>query len=348
MLKALARRAGPAVAAMTVTVALGGGAMASSSASAAPWNGGGGPLDGWSPAVTLSGDWAPFSRCPVDNPAMLAADGQTSIALCVAIDSPSGSVTIGNLTLANGESNTQFGLVATNGEFAAISPRGGAPVVAPVELPDGLPALLCPSASRGTRRICSTHGGGPPHAGFDGVTLSLEAAGEVSNFNLAGGLGTGVPIASLPVKLHLENPFLGPDCYLGTDSEPIVLQMEGLTPATSLGIEGFDSDGTPVASGESGELTRIVLLGASDGDSSFAVPAASGCGFGGQLDEAIDTHAGLPSPSGKNSIVLNETSTYLTGLSDPESVLPNDGKDLAMYWHSAVEEARHHGYGHHH
>lgn len=68
-------------------------------------------------ATTLNGDWAPFARCPVDDPGMLAADGSSTIAACASSDSPNGSIKIGNTTTPTGESNLQFGLVENTSAF---------------------------------------------------------------------------------------------------------------------------------------------------------------------------------------------------------------------------------------
>src|ERR1700674_3774961 len=46
--------------------------------------------------VSLNGDWAPFSRCPVDDPAMLAADAGGAPNWCLATESSSGSIKLGN------------------------------------------------------------------------------------------------------------------------------------------------------------------------------------------------------------------------------------------------------------
>src|SRR4029434_908329 len=46
---------------------------------------------------TRPGAWTPFSRCPVDDPAMLATDGVILASLCVASNSTHGSITIGSL-----------------------------------------------------------------------------------------------------------------------------------------------------------------------------------------------------------------------------------------------------------
>jgi hypothetical protein len=371
MRKVIARLSRAAIVATTVTAAACSGLMAVNTASAAARNASPGGLGGWAPfghgrtirgpwgsdwrngsplpPPTLNGDWAPFNRCPVDDPTMLAADGEKNIALCVAVSSPSGEIKIGGLALPTGENNTQFGLVGENHEesettYKLVSPRGGAGSVAPIEIPNGLPALVCPGASHELWWLCGRHRGLHADSRLTDITATVQQAGELSNFNLIGALSVGAPIVSMPAKIHLENVLLGPGCYIGSDNEPIVLQLENLTSFTSTAFETFEGDGNTVTEG--GALIRIGLLGATDGDESFAVPGVSGCGFRGTLDDVIDHNAGLPSPAGDNALVLNETSTYLTGLTSPGAVVPNDGKDLSQYWHSAVQGGSH-GYWHH-
>ncbi len=122
-----------------------------------------------------------------------------------------------------------------------------------------------------------------------------------------------------------------------------MLQLEEPDPITSSAFEEFESDGTPAT--EVGVMTRIGLLGATDGDESFTVPGVSGCGFNGNLDGVIDHNASLPLPPGGSKLIMNESSTYLSGVSSPEEVAPNDGKDLSQFWHSSVQNAPH-GHGH--
>jgi len=367
MRRATALRGRAAIVTMTVTVAACSGLMAAGAAPAGARDRGSGGFGAWAPfghgrtvpgpwdngwrggappPPTLSGDWAPFNRCPVGDPTMLEADGVQNIALCVAVSSPSGALKIGALTLPTGEGDTQFGLVGENREegetqYRLVSPPGGAASVAPIQIPDGLPALVCPSASRELWWICRGRRGDPRgwEDGLTDITATVQPAGELSNFNLGGALSKEVPIVSMPVKIHLENELLGSECYIGSDSEPIVLQLESLASFTSAAFEGFETDGNPTTEG--GTMIRIGLLGATDGDKSFAVPGVSGCGFGGALDGVIDHNAGLPSPAGENALVMNETSTYLTGLSSPGEVAPNDGKDLSQYWHSAIQGGPH-------
>jgi hypothetical protein len=281
--------------------------------------------------VTLNGDWAPFNRCPVDSPTMLAADGETSAALCFADNSPSGSLKIGNLTVATKDSNHQFGIISKEGLTVVESASPGLEDE-PVEVPGGLQGLICPSEERFVRHICRKYHHGWWDDRANEVTLTIEQAGPLSNFNLFA--GAGQPVGSQPVKIHLQNWLLGDDCYLGSDAEPIVLQPMNLSLPVG-GFDHFESNGTPLPAGSTSRMGRFAFLN-TQGAGFFAVPAASGCGFRGVFDQAIDGKVGLPSPAANNDVVFNEASTYLGGISNPGEVAPNAGKELSKYWHSAV------------
>jgi hypothetical protein len=285
------------------------------------------PNRGWEEPVTLSGAWAPFNRCPVDNPLMLAADGEANIALCLAVNARSGSITIGNLTVATEDTNTQLGISRSSvtGSSTVVAQTGGALVAKPIEIPGGLRAMICPSLTRFAHGICRNNG-----RGINTVTATLVSAGEPYNFDLFAGIELNKPIVSLPVKIHLQNPLLGRDCYIGSDEEPIVIQPENLTISNAT-FEKFDSKGMPDPNG----VITVIQFGGNQASNSFAVPAASGCGPMDAFDAVINAKAGLPSPAGNNKIVLNEVTHSLVGLSGPKS--PNDGKELSQYWHAAVE-----------
>lgn len=297
--------------------------------------------------VVLNGGWAPANRCPVDDPTMLAADGWKAAALCLADESPTGSVTFGNLTVATKASDHQFGLSFHYDGTASVvvAPAGGVLVDEPVELPGGLKELLCPSSGRIAWHICGHY----HHRGWeDGraglVTWTMESAGAPYNFNLFAGLFPGVPFISVPVKVHLQNRFLGDHCYIGSDAEPIVLEPMNLgLPVGSGSI--FDTNGTPDPNG----LMQDIQTSVTQGARSFAVPAVNGCGPGGFFDRAIDDRVGLPSPAGgANSVTFNETTNHLIAFTRAEEVTPNEGKEFSKFWHSAVippEEHAHHEHG---
>ena len=50
----------------------------------------------------------------------------------------------------------------------------------------------------------------------------------------------------------------------------------------------------------------LISTGVEVADTTFAVPGASGCGLLGALDPALDLKVGLPSPSGKNSALIDQ------------------------------------------
>jgi hypothetical protein len=287
-------------------------------------------------AVTLRGNWAAFTRCPVDDSAMLAATGQKkngsgSTALCVAADSPNGSVKLGNTTATTGDTNLQAGLVGNfSAGFSVVSPTAGGLVAAPATIPGGLLGLICPSGIPVISAICQEIVNSP----LNTVTAVVQPAGQPSNFNFAAGLSKGVPILTLPVKIQLQNPILGSNCFLGSDSDPIVLKPENLvTPKVT--TQRFNTNGTPNRS--KGVLERIVATG-EQGDNSFAVPGATGCGglLANLVDPILDAKEGLPSPAGSNSLVLDNAVTSIATYVDSSSVYPNEGKKLSAAWHSAV------------
>ena len=173
--------------------------------------------------VALNGSWAPFTRCPVDDPAMLAVDGSTQSSTCVASISTGGSFKLGNTETTTGTSELQFGIIsAPDGTSAGVSPPGGAIVAAPVDVPGGLLGLMCPSADPVVASVCAL----VTTNALNTVTATVESAGTPSNVNLAAGALLGVPIMTLPIKVHLENPLLGSTCFIGSDTDPITLSTE--------------------------------------------------------------------------------------------------------------------------
>lgn len=285
-----------------------------------------------STATELNGDWAPFSRCPVDAPAMLAADGQDLVASCVSSFSPGGSIKLGNTVATTGANDMQFGVIQDTaaGTFTVVPPAGGALVGAPTQIPGGLLGLMCPADTPVVSFVCNQI----TDASLNRVMATVESAGAPTEFNLTAGLTTGQPIVKLPIRIHLENPLLGSNCYIGSAANPVVLRPQNTT-APSVAVQRFDGDGTRNAEG--GDMLRFALTGNSQGDSTFAVPKATGCGLGGSLSWAVNLKTGLPSAVGNNKLVLNNASTYSGALTAPGLFLPDAGKVLAQYWHSSVK-----------
>jgi hypothetical protein len=247
------------------------------------------------------GAWAPFYRCPVDDPAMLAAGG--GLAACLASNSTHGSIKIGSLpTQTTGNTNLQLGLVIdpSNFTFSVIAPSGGALVADPVQI-TGTPV--------GT------------------VTAVTQSAGTPSDFDLFGAIQIGVPIIAVPIKIQLQNPALGPSCFIGSDQDPIVLHPENTDFSNAIGHGGFfqfDPDGVRNRVGPEAGFLRTGVV---QGDDTFAVPGANGCGPDGSLDAAVNAVVGLPSPSGNNHLVLQDAAS---GTASTEGT----GQQFANDWHT--------------
>jgi hypothetical protein len=134
--------------------------------------------------------------------------------------------------------------------------------------------------------------------GSNALTLyaTTELAGNPTGFNFNS--------VTLPIKVHLENAILGSKCYLGSDSNPIVLKLiTGTTspPPPNKPITGVE----PEFSLDEKEIVH--LNNGTFVDNAFAVPGASGCvltlfGFIPiSLNGLVNSQSALPSPAGKNS-----------------------------------------------
>ncbi|MEU7120258.1 hypothetical protein [Streptomyces zaomyceticus] len=279
----------------------------------------------------LNGSWAPSNRCPVDAAGMLASDGLDTSPQCVVSYSVSGSIKLGNTTVPTGSTNLQIGVVQNpDGTSTVAAPAGGALIAAPATVPGGLLGLMCPSDIPFISDICRQL----TDAKLNKITATMESVGTPSDFDQIAGVLTDKPIVSIPVRIRLENPFLGGNCYIGTKANPIILRPSNLT-SPDFGVERFNGDGSP---NEEGDMSRLNILGSTQSDKTFAVPGASGCGLGwfGLIDAAVNLKTGLPSAAGRNSLTLNNTQTHLTGLFAPGLAAPDAGRTLSRNWHSAV------------
>lgn len=201
----------------------------------------------------------------------------------------------------------------TSGEFKLANKT--VPITKPIVVQGGIVEgshVLVPAADGNTlSHTPLTVPGGL--TGIEGLPLGgeviadTELAGPVEVFeeNLSDGRG---PAVKLPVRVKLENPILGEECYVGSDTEPVLLQLTtGTTKPPS---------GTQPISGKAGTasfnpaLTIITISGASLVDNTFTAPAVSGCGgslLSPLLDTAVDLQVGLPAAAGASEAMLNGT-----------------------------------------
>jgi hypothetical protein len=146
-------------------------------------------------------------------------------------------------------------------------------------------------------------------SGVNAVTELAKPASEIglSASNLAAGEGVAL---TLPAKVHLENPFLGSSCYIGSSTSPITLNLTtGKTspPGPNTSISGFPGTFEFLEEGEILKDTGYTLV-----DNAFgATMTASGCEIsilGGlfkiSLNSIVNSTVGLPSAAGNNTAIL--------------------------------------------
>ncbi len=107
------------------------------------------------------------------------------------------------------------------------------------------------------------------------------------------------------MKVKLGNVFLGSECYIGTSSSPIVLNLttgETSPAKPNKPIHGAEGE---ISIEEGGNL--LILAGGSLVENDWAAPGAHGCGghlLEGIVDPAVNAELGLPSAAGSNTAVL--------------------------------------------
>jgi len=259
-----------------------------------------------SASAKLTGNYTKFAQCPFKNAETLK---------CLYSVTEKGEVVLGNkkvpiekpVVLQGGytaptEGFSKF-IAATNGITLSKAPQN---------VPGGLAGLVnCKEISNFLLRVsCEL----TFENGLTGVNATLELAKPASEIrvgenHIAEEEGIGL---KMPVKVHLENPFLGESCYVGSSSSPINWELTtGTTspPAPNKAITGT------AGTGEFLEEGRILVLhGASLVDNAWSAPGASGCGglLSFILDPIINASVGVPAAAGHNTAILGNTISLST------------------------------------
>lgn len=237
--------------------------------------------------------YAAFEHCPVQE---LVDSGHPDGA-CITAVVRGGTFTIGKGTVpVTAESTLSVGTyVAEDGTNVNIAPADGTLFTSsPMQVPGGLLGVAgLEGLLPGLTDIRAT------------VELATDQAPEVNVLNAIFG---GV-VVELPIKIRLQNPLLGNRCYIGTDANPIVLELTtGTTspPAPNQPIGG-DTGTFEFVPGPNGG-SYVKGTGATLVDNAFSVPAATGCGVLGTLNSVVNQRQGLPAAAGTNTAVLQQDS----------------------------------------
>jgi hypothetical protein len=257
--------------------------------------------------AALTGEYARFETCPTANSAV---DG------CVYAETNSGNFTMGaksvplkNQVVLKGGFDSDNGSIFGNLSF--VAPTDGVTLSkTPQTVPGGLTGIVAPSWWPSILRDLFNE---TINNGLTGVTATVELAAPASAIKFSAvaelfGAGTAL---SMPVKVKLSNAFLGSNCYIGSNSNPITLNLtSGATspPPPNTSISGSPGELTVIEEGNiiATKNNRLV-------DNSFAAPGANGCGgilFSWAVDPFVNSIVGVPAAAGTNTAIL-EGNTYI-------------------------------------
>jgi hypothetical protein len=246
-------------------------------------------------ALGFEGDFAKFNDCPVTTPGVFK---------CLLSITYGGSIVLGNKTTPIVNPVTLQGGYSEENEETLVSKfypaaDGNTLSKTPQPVPGGIVGLVPPESAPLLVKIALKT---VLENGLTGVNATLELARpateiEVNEFALSTGNGVAL---KMPVKVHLENPLLGSNCYVGSSTNPIIwnLTTGGTTPPPGVEpIHGKPGFVNLIDESEIVELTEDELV-----ENDWPAPEATGCGGALELliDPIIDTSVGLPAAAGKN------------------------------------------------
>jgi hypothetical protein len=247
----------------------------------------------------LTGEYTKFAQCPFSN---------LEVKKCIIATTVGGEVVLGNkkvpiekqVVLQGGYGKAVEGFspffAASNGITLSKAPQsvpGGLAGIVPDEKSPFLVKLLIKFFFENS---------------LTGLNSTLELAKpatdiRISENNLAGELGVAM---KLPVMVHLENPFLGKKCYIGTTTTPINWELTAATtnpPAPNKPIKGTAGFIEFLAEG-----TILEAKGAEIVDNAWSAPTANGCGgiISFLVNPIINGQLGSTA-AGRNTAILKNT-----------------------------------------
>jgi len=252
-----------------------------------------------SSALAHTGEFSKFNYCPSTN---------AEVKKCLYSLTVGGEIILGKkttpienvVTLQGGYGKAAAGThiskfyEATNGITLSKTPQN---------VPGGLLGIVPPESSPPLVKLLSKFFF---ENKITGVNATLELAKpaseiEISEFNLTVEEGLAL---KLPVKVHLENPFLGSSCYVGSSSSPLIWNLttgETSPPGPNTSIKG--SAGL-LEGKEEDEI--VALLGNELVENAWSAPEATGCGgiLSFLVDPVINSILGLPAKAGVNTSIL--------------------------------------------
>jgi len=250
-----------------------------------------------------TGEFKVFNQCPRFT---------SGVFDCLYSQTESGQVTIGSTEVPITKTIVlQGGIVHHEGKESFVGALNGETLSkAPQKVPGGLLDLIKCNEIKGegliekaARLACEW----TFENSVTGVNATTELAKPASEIGINGNnlLNEEGVALTLPLKVKLENTFLGGECYIGSSSSPVTLKLtDGATspPAPNKSIHGKTGSLVFHEEFNIAELTGNTLV-----DNAFSAPEATGCGgiFSFLIDPLVDSKLGLPSAAGHNTAIQN-------------------------------------------
>jgi hypothetical protein len=253
-------------------------------------------------AADPTGDLAVFKRCPYAN---------VNVSQCIYSDINGGAIKLGNSNVPIPSSKhiiLQGGIIQSGTTSTWVDAVGAPSLVAsPLDVPGGLLSTVSSNWFFGPLLDAFNWA----ISSFNGVTATAQQAGPIK-FSFANLLtATGVAI-ELPIRVKLDNPFLGSDCYIGSTGTPVRLKL-----TTGTTTQAPTLTGNPGTLSFNSDFTVTTASGLSLVDSAFTAPAATGCGSTfidrPLVTAAVNAKIGLPATAGQSKAVQNGSAKVGSG-----------------------------------
>ncbi len=254
-------------------------------------------------ASAHSGEFAKFNQCPSTNPEAFKCLFSTTYGGEIILGKKTTPIVNpvvlqGAYTATNREKKriSKF-IAAANGETLT---KVGQPV------PGGLLGIVPPESSPPLVKLLSKWFFENKITGVNAILELAKPASEIeiSEFNVSAEEGLAL---KLPVKIRLENPFLGSNCYVGSSSKPIIWPLttgETAPLAPNKPIHGSSGTAELKDEGLIAQLNENILV-----ENNWSAPEATGCGgiLSFLVDPVINSILGLPAKEGVNTAILKNT-----------------------------------------
>jgi hypothetical protein len=252
-----------------------------------------------SAAAKLTGEFTKFQYCPYTN---------AEVRRCLYSVTTGGEVKLGKKAVPiEKEVVLQGGYGKATEEFSKFyeATNGITLSKAPQNVPGGLAGIVPDASSPFLVKVLIKFFFENSLTGVNSTLELAKPASEirVSENHLAEEIGVAL---KMPVKVHLENPFLGKSCYVGSSTTPINWNLqinETSPPAPNKPIKG---KGGVTEFFEEGQILK--LKGAEIVDNAWSAPKPSGCGgiISFLVNPIIEGQLGTTAAGNNTAILKND------------------------------------------